>query len=166
MRGPVDLEARGTEGVGAATFQVLASASLSKVKNFLSETCAFVEARAVCTNNPPTVPSISTLEPQQHPGVATTFEHLKPDSMCPSTKMLDALAIAPSMQAIIVNGIPVVDPQFASIIGDDAKAVVTVPADSQSACPTDGKVIAPDKALPFAIRVAIVHYLVGPMFER
>jgi hypothetical protein len=73
--------------------------------------------------------------------------------------MLDALAIAPTMQAIVVDGIPVVDPQFASIIGDDAESVVAVPPDSQSACPTDGKVIAPDKALPFAIRVAIVHCL-------
>ena len=80
--------------------------------------------------------------------------------------MLDALAIAPAMQAIVVNGIPVVDPQLASIIGDDAEPVVAVLADSQDACPTDGEVIASDKALPFAVRVAIVHHLEGPLFLR
>ena len=78
--------------------------------------------------------------------------------------MLDALAIAPAMQTIVVNGVPVVYPQLAAIIGDDAETVVTAPADPQSACPTDGEVIASDKASPLAIRVAIVHHLEGPIF--
>ena len=45
--------------------------------------------------------------------------------------MLDTLAIAPAVQAIVVNSVTVVDPQLASIIGDDAKPVMAGPADSQ-----------------------------------
>jgi hypothetical protein len=48
--------------------------------------------------------------------MTTTFEHLQPDNMRARAKMFDGLPIAPSMQTIIVDGVPIVDPQFASVI--------------------------------------------------
>jgi len=62
--------------------------------------------------------------------MTTTLKHLNSHTMSPTTKMLDGLSIAPAMQAIIVNGIPFVDPQLAPIIGDDAESVLARLADS------------------------------------
>ena len=63
------------------------------------------------------------------------------------------------MQAIIVDCIPIVDPQLAPVIGDDAETVIASPSDFQAACPTYGKVIASSKTTPFAVCVAIVRHL-------
>jgi hypothetical protein len=48
--------------------------------------------------------------------MATTLKHFHPHEMRAFAKMLDGLPIAPSVQAIIVDCVPVVDPQLASII--------------------------------------------------
>jgi hypothetical protein len=73
--------------------------------------------------------------------------------------MLDGLPIPPTMQAIIVDGVSIVNPQLASIIGDDAEPVLASPADSQAACPSHCEVIATGKATPLSTGVAIVDYL-------
>jgi hypothetical protein len=52
--------------------------------------------------------------------MATTFEHLYPHNTPTSTKHFCRFPIAPTMQAIVVDRVPVVNPQRASIIGDDA----------------------------------------------
>jgi hypothetical protein len=91
--------------------------------------------------------------------MASTLEHLKPHSMFSGTEMLNSLPIAPAMQAIIVDSIPVVDPQLASIIGDNAESVMACSTNRRGTDPADCKMIAPPKATPLATCVAIVHYL-------
>jgi hypothetical protein len=60
------------------------------------------------------------------------------------------------MQAIIVDRVPIVDPQLATIIRNDAEAVLACPPDAQNTCPTHGKVITSGETLPFAVCVAII----------
>jgi hypothetical protein len=91
--------------------------------------------------------------------MTTTLEHFNPDSKRPRTKMLDGLPITPAVQAIIVNRVPIVDPQLAPIIGDNAEAVMTGLADFQLACPSHCEVIAPSKTTPFSVCVAVIHHL-------
>jgi hypothetical protein len=42
--------------------------------------------------------------------MTTTFEHLEPHEMPPTDKTLGCLAIAPPMQAIVVDREPIVNP--------------------------------------------------------
>ena len=79
--------------------------------------------------------------------------------MPPSAKTPGGLPIAPPMQAIIVDCVPIVDPQLTAIIGDNAEPVVTGLADSQRACPSHCEMIAPSKTTPFPVCVAVVHHL-------
>ena len=55
--------------------------------------------------------------------------------------------------------VPIVAPQFASIIRDDAEVVMACLEDSQAACPSHGEVVASGKARPPAPSVAVVHIL-------
>jgi len=84
--------------------------------------------------------------PEQHTSMTTTLKHLKANKTPPSMQMLPGLSIAPTVQAIVVNGVSIVDPQLAPIIGNNAEIVVASFEDSQAACPTHGKVIASSKA--------------------
>jgi hypothetical protein len=64
---------------------------------------------------------------------------------------------APTVQAVIVNCVPIVNPQLASIIGDKLKVVMARPEDSQAASPAHSEVIASSEPRPRATCVAIVH---------
>ena len=55
----------------------------------------------------------------------------------------------------------IVDEEPAAIIGDNAKAVMASPVDSDAACPTHSEVIASVETWPIATCVAIVHVLWG-----
>jgi len=79
--------------------------------------------------------------------------------MPPATKTLRDLPIAPTVQAIIVDRVPVIDPKLAAIIGDNAESVIACLENAQAACPTHSKVIASGKPRPSATRVAIVHHV-------
>jgi len=94
--------------------------------------------------------------PEEHPSMATMFEHLEPHKMPTSTNVLSDLPIAPTVQAIVVDCITVVDPQVAPIIGDNAEMVMACPVESHAACPTHSKVIASVKPWPLSTCVAIV----------
>jgi hypothetical protein len=48
--------------------------------------------------------------------MTTALEHLKPNQTPSSAKMPSGLAIAPTMQAIVVNCVSIVNPQLAPII--------------------------------------------------
>jgi hypothetical protein len=63
------------------------------------------------------------------------------------------------MQAIIVDRVPIVDPQLTAIIGDNAEPVVARPENSHAACPTHSKVIASLESRPFTTCVAIVNIM-------
>jgi hypothetical protein len=61
------------------------------------------------------------------------------------------------MQAIVIDCVPIVDPQLAPIIGDNTELIVGCLVNSQAACPANSKVIASSKARPSATSVSIVH---------
>ena len=54
--------------------------------------------------------------PEQHPSMTTTLEHFESGEMPPSAKILGGLTIAPAVAAVVVDGVPIVDPQVAPII--------------------------------------------------
>jgi len=154
--------------IRAATIQILATTTLTKVEGLLPEktfairgtsTTTATFAFCACTHNSPSVSSVSSSVPEQHPSMPTTLKHLNSHAVRPRPKMLDGLPIPPTMQAIIVDCVSIVNPQLASVIGDDAESVLAVLADSQAACPSHCKVIATGKTRPLSTSVAIVNCL-------
>jgi len=138
-----------TRHVRPATIQVLAMASLTEVENVLhEETSAICDLMALwcfaatCARNNPSVSSVGTMVPEEHPSMATMFEHLESHKMPASSHVLSDLPIAPTVQAIVVDCITVVDPQVAPIIRDNLEVVMTRLENSHAACPTHSKVIA------------------------
>jgi hypothetical protein len=150
--------------VRSAAIQVRAPSTLTKVEDLLPEEAVAISwamlstTSAICTHNSPSVPSISTMIPEEHASMATMLKHLKSHQMPPSTDVPPCLAIAPAMQAIVVDCVSIVDPQLAPIIGDNAEMVMASPEDSQAPCPTHGKVIATRETRPSATCVPIVHH--------
>ena len=120
-----------------STVQVLASASLTEVEDILhEETSAICDlirdmASATCAHNTPTVASIVTPVPEQHPCMTAMLKHLKPHKMPSATQALVGLTITPAMQTIVVDRVPIVDPQVATIIRDNAESVIACPYDAQ-----------------------------------
>ena len=152
--------------VGSATVQVLAPAALTEVERILPEETVAISdlvARApgamICTHKTPSVSGIGTPVPELDACMATTLKHFKSDKTPRSTKMPVGLSIAPAVQAIVVDSVPIVNPQFASIVGVNAEAVVASLMDSHAACPTHSKVVTPTETGPIAICVAIVYHL-------
>jgi hypothetical protein len=148
--------------VWSATIQVGATAPLTKVEGvFPEETVAISDARfglasATCAHNNPSVPSIVTMVPEQHASMTTTLEHLKSHKMPACANMPPGVTGAPSMQAIVVNCISIVNPQLAPIIRENLEVVMTCSEDSQAACPTHSKVITSFESGPFTTCVTVV----------
>merc|ERR1719183_1478647 len=117
----------------------------------------FTMTSASCAHNGPSVTGIWTFVPEQHPSGTTTFKHLELHQMPASAKAPGGLPIAPAVQTIIVDCVPVVHPQLAAIIRQNAKPVIASPEDSHSPSPTHSKVVASSKAGPPATCVAIVY---------
>jgi len=154
--------------VGSAPIEVLAAPSLTKVEGVLPEKASTISGGsatllattfATGTHNSPSVSSIGTMVSEEHPCMATAFKHLKSYKMPPSTHTPSGHTIAPAMQAIVVNCVPIVNPQLAPIIRVNAKVVRAFPEDSQAARPTHGEMIASSEAGPSATCVAIVHHV-------
>jgi hypothetical protein len=74
--------------------------------------------------------------------MATTFKHLKLHEMPSSTLMSVCLSVAPAMQSIIVDRVPVVNPQLAPIIRNDTESIQTSSEDPHAGCPTHSEMIA------------------------
>jgi hypothetical protein len=91
--------------------------------------------------------------------MTTVLKHLQSYKMPSSSLMAIGLAITPSVQAIIVDCVPVINPQLASIIRNDAESVTTCTEDPYTACPPRRKMISPAKTTPIASCVRMVHYL-------
>jgi len=108
--------------VRSTGFQVLAPAALPKVEDVLPEKTRAISdgiaglTSATCTHNKPSVPSVSTSVPEQHPSMTTALKHFEFHMMPPGALMLVGLPIAPTVQAIVIDGVPIVDPQLAAII--------------------------------------------------
>ena len=115
---------------------------------------------STCTHNTPSVSGIGTPVPETDACMASALKHFKSDKTPSSTKMPVGLSIAPAVQAIVVDSVAIVNPQFASIVGVNAEAIVTSSEDSHAAGPTHSKVVTSTETRPIAICVAIVHDLV------
>jgi hypothetical protein len=153
--------------------QVLALRALSKVEDVLPEETSAVESTmtlvsfAARFHDSPSVGGIRAFVSEQHPSMTTTLKHLKSHNTPSSAKIFGGLAITPTMQAVVVDGEPVVNPELASIIRVDRQAVAATPEDPEAACPTHGEMITSRETSPFATCVAIIHHLapashVGP----
>ena len=155
-----------TSHIRSAPLKVLAPASLTEVIRILPEESMAISGAMnsvlspTCANNGPAVSSIWTSVPKHHSSMTTTFKHLKSHKVPPMTKMLGGLTISPTMQAIVVDCVSIIDPQFAAIIGYNAVSVMACSEDSHASCPAHSKVITASKARPFASCVAIVHHLI------
>jgi hypothetical protein len=77
--------------------------------------------------------------------MATTFKHFKPYDAPWSAHMFRGFSVTPTVEAIIVDRVPIVNPQLASIIGNNAKSVVPCPEDSHATSPSYSEMIAPGK---------------------
>merc|ERR1719181_1593747 len=132
--------------VGSATGQVLAPATLTEIECVLpeetmaiSDLVARVPGAMICANKTPSVSGIGTPVPEIDACMATTLKHFKSNKAPRSTKMPGGLAIAPTVQTVVVDRVAIVNPQFASIIRVDAEAVLASPMHSDAACPTHSK---------------------------
>jgi len=140
-----------TGHVWSATVEVLTPATLTKVEDVLPKQASAISdfkvgvTSSASTYNSPSVSSVRSMVPEEHASMTTALKHLKSDQSPPSAHMRSGLSIAPTVQAIVVNCVPVVDPQLAPIIGDDAKMVMAFPENSQAACPPNSEVIASRK---------------------
>ena len=91
--------------------------------------------------------------------MTAALEHLKPHEMPATFNVPVGLAIAPSVTAVVVDRVSIVDPEITAIIRDNAETVMASPVEPHAACPTHSKVIAPCKTTPFATGIAIIHIL-------
>ena len=155
-----------TRHVRPATIQVLAMASLTKVESVLHKETMPVSdfmtlrcSSTTCTRNHPSVPSVRTVVPEEHASMATMFKHLEPYEMPPCPNVPSGMTGAPSVQAIVVDRVSVVEPEVAPIIRDNLEVVMTCPENSHAACPTHSEVIASVEPWPPSTRVTIVHSL-------
>jgi hypothetical protein len=114
---------------------------------------------ATGTRNSPTVSSIWTMVPEENPCMTTTLKHLESHQSPTRANISSGHTTAPTMQAIVVDCVAVVNPQFAPIIGDDLEVVTARPENSQAASPTNSEVVASGKARPSTTSVFIVHHM-------
>jgi hypothetical protein len=100
--------------------------------------------------------------PEEHPSSTTTFKELKSRETPPSANISSGHSTAPTVQAIVVNCVAIVNPQFAPIIGDNLEVVTARLEDSQAASPTHSEVVTSGKTRPSSTSVFIVHHLTRP----
>jgi hypothetical protein len=114
-----------------AIIQPLASATLTKVEDVFPEESMTISglsghvAATTCKHNCPSVGSIITSITKLHPSMPTTLKHLKSCEMPSTTEVFGCLPVTPAMQAVVIDRVAIVQPQLASIIGDDAKTVMS-----------------------------------------
>ena len=114
---------------------------------------------ATGTRNSPTVSSIWTMVSEENPCMTTTLKHLESHQTPTSAHMRSGLSVAPTVQTIIVDCVAIVNPQLATIIGNNAEMVMACPEDSQAACPAHCEMIPSAITRPIASCVAIVYIL-------
>ena len=108
--------------VWSTTLQVFALATLAEIENVLSEEPMAIcclkcgSSPATCTYNSPSVSGIRAFIPELYTSMTTTLKHFQFHKMPPSTEILCGIATTPTVQAVVVDGVPIVDPQLAAII--------------------------------------------------
>jgi len=133
--------------VRSATIQVLAAAALTKVEGILHEEASAVSGAmsglpsATCTSNHPSISSVGAVVPKEHPSIAAALKHLKSHNKPRSTNVPFGCSTSPAVQTIIVNRVPIVEPQFAPIIGHELEVVMAGLEYSHASGPTNSEVI-------------------------
>jgi hypothetical protein len=140
--------------------QILQMTTLAEVEDILpKETMAISDwmwSLATCANMAPTASSVMPSVPEEHTGVTTMFEHLNSHPAPPTVNMPRSLPIAPTVQPVIVNCVPVVNPQLTSIIRYDAPSVMARSEDSHVRCPTHSEMISSAETRPIATSISVV----------
>merc|ERR1719183_1939191 len=98
--------------------------------------------------------------------MTTTFEHLRPHQPPATVHEPATLPTAPAMEAVVVDGVPVVDPQLGTIVGADHKRVPAPVVDANTASPAHGEVVGTFESRPFATCVAVVDVVSPPRHLR
>jgi hypothetical protein len=154
-----------TSHVRSATIEVLATTALPKVEDILSKQTMPISDRsgtdppATCAQGLPPASSVYANIAEKHTGSATMFKMFKPTKMPSSTLMPMSLPIAPTVTAIVVDGVTIVNEQIASIIGNNAESVVATPEESCARRPPYCKMIASVETWPSATSIPIVHIM-------
>jgi hypothetical protein len=116
-----------------APVQVLAPPFLLKEESILPEkgmaiNCTMLLtsfSHAVCAHNSPPISRVGAFVPEDHPSVTSSLKHLEPNKAPSSAKLLVGLSIAHAVQAVVVDCVPIVNPQLAAIIGDNTESVTS-----------------------------------------
>jgi hypothetical protein len=91
--------------------------------------------------------------------MTTVLEELDSHGVPSATVMPSNHPAAPAAQAVIVGRVAVVDPELASIIGDELDMVPSSTPNEHPACPTRSKGNSAAPAAPPAACVAVAHLL-------
>jgi hypothetical protein len=115
----------------------------------------------------PTISRVWTSVPEKHTSMTTVFKHFEPHHAPSVVQKSSSLSVAPTMQTIVVNRVPIVNPQVASVIGNNAETVMASPIDSRTASPADSEMIIAMETWPPVMGIAVVHIMlpashVGP----
>jgi hypothetical protein len=152
-----------TPHVWLAVTQTLAMATLTEVESVLHEETMSISGAmhsatpASCVNNHPAISSVSTPVPEKHAGMSAVFEHLEAHKAPMRAQKPCSLTVAPTMQAIVVDRVPILDPQLTSIVRNYAEPVMGSSVNPHATCPPNSKVIVSGKTRPSAACVAVVH---------
>jgi hypothetical protein len=87
------------------------------------------------------------------------FEKLKSYHSPWSAEVSCSFAVAPTVQAIIVDRVTIVNPKLASIIRNKAESVMSMPVESGPSSPPSSKMIASSKTTPSATCVSVIHIM-------
>jgi hypothetical protein len=145
-----------------AAMQILASASLAEVEGVLPEVSMAVDSpmgldsHATRSNWIPSVRGVRSPVSQKHASVTTMLEHFKPNPG-PPMEMSGSLPITPTVTAIIVDRVPIVNEQVAPIIRNNPKAIMASMEEPCLCCPTHCKMVTSPKAWPPAASISVIY---------
>jgi hypothetical protein len=117
-----------TSHVRPSATQTRASTTLAEVERIQPVNTitihSAVATKAFGARDSPSISCVGSTVPKQHTSRTTTFEKFHSHNMPPTVKTSARLPIAPTMQTIVVNSVPIVDPQFATIIRYDSELIL------------------------------------------
>jgi hypothetical protein len=73
--------------------------------------------------------------------VAAMLKHFCSHKVPSTTQVSSSFPVPPTMQAIVVDRVTIVDPQLASIVRNNAVIIPTSPEDAHATCPTRSEMI-------------------------
>merc|ERR1712054_360841 len=145
-------------------------AALAEIVHVLHEqamaVCVSVAPVATGIQHSPVVASVRALITQQDASMATMFEELHPEQAPSCMNVPRGFAIPPAVAPIIVDGVPVVDPQLGTVIGNEREPVTASAVEPDTAGPAHSKVVGTRESRPPATCVAVVDVVPPPRHVR